>query len=93
MTAHGHCRADDYRRKLIGLVGRVASRRYALDPAELGGFCKLQNRDTGRVLWLRVKGRATLRYTEPTNYAVARMLCTPDELRQLRREALTLSHT
>lgn len=87
--ATAHCRADDYRRKLVNLVGRAASRKYAIDPCELGGFVRVVNRLEGRTLWLRVHGRPVFRYVEPTTHASARMLATPDELRQLRREALT----
>jgi hypothetical protein len=87
--ATARCRADDFRRKLVGLVGRSASKKYAIDPCELGGFVRVVNRLEGRTLWLRVRGRPSFRYVEPTLHASARLLATPDELRQLRREALT----
>ena len=85
-----HCRADDFRRKLVGLVGRASARHYAVDPCELAGFVQLLNRNTGRILWLRVKGRPVFRWTCPTAYAVARLACSPDDVRQLRNEALAL---
>ena len=82
------CRVDDYRRKLVGLFGRVAARKYAIDPVELAGFVRCYNRRSHRWVWLRVKGRATVRYTEPSAYRRAFDACTPDELRQLRHESL-----
>lgn len=82
------CRADDFRRKLVSVVGRAASPKYAIDPVELAGFVRCYNRKSDQYLWLRVRGRAVFRYTEPSAYRQAYDAATPDELAQLRREAL-----
>lgn len=82
------CRADDFRRKLVSVVGRAASPKYAIDPVELAGFVRCYNRKADQYLWLRVRGRAVFRYTEPSAYRQAYDAATPDELAQLRREAL-----
>ena len=89
MNAEGRCRADDFRRKLIGLVGRTASPHYAIDPAVLGGYVRILNRENNRFLWMRVRGRTRFAFDEPRAFRIAFEACTPDELRQLRRESLT----
>ena len=89
MNAEGRCRADDFRRKLIGLVGRTASPHYAIDPAVLGGYVRILNRENNRYLWMRVRGRTRFAFEEPRAFRMARNAVTSDELRQLRREALT----
>ena len=89
MSDEGRCKADDYRRKLVGLVGRTASPHYAIDPAVLGGYVRILNRENNRYLWLRVRGRTRFAFVEPRAFRAAFDAVTPDEMRQLRREALT----
>lgn len=85
---NARCRADEYRRKLVSIVGRTASPRYVIHPVELAGYVRVLNIPSDITLWLRVRGRAAFRYTEPKAYRQALDACTPDELSQLWREAL-----
>ena len=80
-VSRAHVIAELY--NLLGLFASLQTSR-----VELAGFVRCYNRKADQYLWLRVRGRAVFRYVEPSAYRQAYDAATPDELAQLRREAL-----
>jgi len=76
---------EQVRRKLLLVVGKRLSWCITLDGAPLAGWAPLR-RNTGQRLWLKVKGRPILRYTEPRVYRDAQNALTPNEALALKCE-------